>query len=101
MEDRRQLCAGIPTRRSRFRLALPALSRCLESFETILLLGEKMTPFTNTERREFIDVHVAHRLSALLSVLKRQNVVGSSMAEFWLGKGHPQTLADFVLRIGD
>ena len=41
-----------------------------------------MTPYTAAERREFIDAHVAHRLTALLAVINRQKDQG-----FFSGKG--------------
>ena len=41
-----------------------------------------MTPYTAAEQREFIDAHVAHRLTALLAVIKRQ-----TDPEFFSGKG--------------
>jgi hypothetical protein len=41
-----------------------------------------MTPYTAAERREFIDFHVAHRLTALLTVMRRQQDPG-----FFIGKG--------------
>jgi len=41
-----------------------------------------MLPFTPIEQREFIDSHIAHRLTALLSVFHRQKD-----PEFFSGKG--------------
>jgi len=41
-----------------------------------------MTQYTPTERREFIDSHIAHRLTALLAVIKRQKD-----PTFFSGKG--------------
>ena len=37
-----------------------------------LVLVRPMIPYTPAERREFIDSHIAHRLTALLAVVKRQ-----------------------------
>jgi hypothetical protein len=41
-----------------------------------------MIPYTPAEQREFIDAHVAHRLTALLVVIRRQQEPG-----FFSGKG--------------
>src|SRR4051794_32260906 len=47
-----------------------------------LPLVAPVTLFTDNERREFIDEHVAHRLTALLSIIRRQ-----SDPSFYSGRG--------------